>query len=385
MKILISTDAYTPMVNGVVTSVKNLKNELTKLGHEVRVLALSQTRHSYKDDDATYMGSIDFSKIYPTARVSLKYSHPLIEDLLAWKPDIIHTQSEFTTFTISKRIASKLDIPIVHTYHTLYEEYTHYFSPSKTAGKFIVRKLTRNIYKKSNAMIVPTKKTEYVLNSYDLKDHIYIVPTGLSMDKFSFKYDEEELAILREELNIPLESKVLVTVGRVGKEKNIEELIDFLNIIDNKNIVLVIIGDGPNREFLEKIVYELGLKNNIIFAGMIPNEQINIYYQMADLFVSASTSETQGLTYIEALANGVPILCRDDLCLEQTVVNDYNGYRYKNYDEFKLYLEKMLTDNIFYNDLAKNAEINVRENFSSEAFANKVLAIYERHVNKKYI
>ena len=153
MKILISTDAYTPMVNGVVTSVKNLKNELTKLGHEVKVLALSQTRHSYRDEDATYIGSIDFSKIYPAARVSLKYSHNLINDLLDWKPDIIHTQSEFTTFYISRKIANKLEIPIVHTYHTLYEEYTHYFSPSKTAGKFIVRKLTRNIYKKSDNRI----------------------------------------------------------------------------------------------------------------------------------------------------------------------------------------------------------------------------------------
>ena len=263
MKILITTDAYAAIINGVTTSIKNLRKELLNMGHDVKILTLSNNKHSYTDFDnnVIYLGSYDVSKIYPDARVSKSYSNTSIQSILDWKPDIIHSQSEFTTFYISKKISKKLNIPLVHTYHTLYEEYTHYFSPSEKVGKAIAKRFTKFISKKSNCMIVPTSKTETVLHRYGIMDNLYIVPTGLSMEKFSIKYSKEEIDILKEDLNIPTDKKILISIGRVGKEKNIEELIEYLNRAKLENIHFVIVGDGPNRTNLENLIDEYNMRD----------------------------------------------------------------------------------------------------------------------------
>ena len=131
MKVLIATDWYMPAVNGVVTSVLNLKRELAAQGHEVRVLTLSQTPHSRREGDVTYIGAVSAGMIYPGARLRTAPAMKLLGELEAWKPDIIHTQCEFSTFVMAKRLAAATGAPVVHTYHTVYEDYTHYFSPSQ--------------------------------------------------------------------------------------------------------------------------------------------------------------------------------------------------------------------------------------------------------------
>ena len=382
MKILITTDAYSAIINGVTTSIKNLRKELINMGHEVKILTLSNNKYSYTDfdDNVIYLGSYDISRIYPDARVSKSYSNTSIQSILEWKPDIIHSQSEFTTFYISKKISKKLNIPLVHTYHTLYEEYTHYFSPSERVGKIIARRFTKFISKKSACMIVPTSKTEAVLHRYGIRDNLYIVPTGLSMEKFKNKYSVEELNILKEDLNVPTDKKILISVGRVGKEKNIEELIEYINKSNLENIHFVIVGDGPNRENLENMIDEYNMRNIVTFTGLIPNDQLNIYYQMADVFLSASTSETQGLTYVEALANNIPIICRNDTCLEETVVNDFNGYRYNSYEEFYEKLNLVLKDDTLYEKLSINSKLLAEEKFSSKTFASRILDIYRNYL-----
>ena len=134
MKVLITTEYYIPTINGVVVSTMNLKNELIKKGHEVRILTLSDTRHSYEKQGDIYIGSAGVQKVYPGARFTFVRNNRFIEELMNWHPDIIHSQSEFSTFFMARRIAKNLQIPIVHTYHTIYEDYTHYFSPVKKWG-----------------------------------------------------------------------------------------------------------------------------------------------------------------------------------------------------------------------------------------------------------
>lgn len=382
MRILIATDAYSSIVNGVVTSVKILRKELMSMGHDVKILTLSSNRKSYYDEeeDAYFFGSFDFSKIYPDARFSPFHAMELIEDILKWQPEIIHSQSEFTTFRIARKISKKINVPIVHTYHTLYEQYTHYFSPNVTSGKYMVSKLSRYIAKRTKCIIVPTLKTEKVLNSYDINDNIFIVPTGLLMDKFERVFTDEEKNNLKIQLGIPENSKIIISIGRVGKEKNIEELLRYYHKAGLDNLYFVIVGDGPERKNLSELVREFNLGDKVIFTGLIPYEKLNIYYQMADLFVSASTSETQGLTYIEALSNGTPVLCRDDTCLEQTVINDYNGYRYINFDDFFNKLHYLLNNNEKHKKLSLNAREGSIENFSSKVFANRILDIYKKYI-----
>ncbi len=130
MKVLITTDWYAPVVNGVVTSVLLLQRELEARGHEVRVVTLSNSLHTYKDGPVYYMGSVSANRIYPGARLRVNRTRSMLHELIAWRPDVIHSQCEFSTFRVAYALSNRLGIPIVHTYHTVYEDYTHYFSPS---------------------------------------------------------------------------------------------------------------------------------------------------------------------------------------------------------------------------------------------------------------
>lgn len=134
MKILITTDLFTIETNGVVTSVKNLWDELKKKGHEVKILTLSENVHSHRDGEVYYIRSMPFA-VYPNVRMPLTYRHRLIKELIEWKPDVIHTQCEFFTYQFARRISKKTGAPIVHTYHTLYEQYVTYVIPSRRLGK----------------------------------------------------------------------------------------------------------------------------------------------------------------------------------------------------------------------------------------------------------
>ena len=158
MKILITSDWYIPAVNGVVTSVKNLRRELEARGHEVRVLTLSQNHRSYKRDGVTYLGSVAAGLIYPGARLRTALAGKWVREIVEWEPDVVHSQCEFSTFFLARRIAEELDIPLVHTYHTVYEDYTHYFSPSVHFGKKAAAVFTRWAPSHTDCLIAPTAK-----------------------------------------------------------------------------------------------------------------------------------------------------------------------------------------------------------------------------------
>ena len=164
-------------------------------------------------------------------------------------------------------------------------------------------------------------------------------------------------------------------MGRLGKEKNYEEILQYLAEYDNKDLRLLLVGDGPNRASLEALVEELGIDDQVIFAGMIPHNEIGVCYSSADLFVCASSSETQGLTYLEAQAASLPILCRRDECLSQVIIDGMNGWQYDTYEEFADYLTKLL-DPALRHTMGEAAKDHMEANYSASAFARKVAEIY---------
>lgn len=378
MKILITTDCYAPIVNGVVTSVLNLRKELLQRGHDVRVLTLSQTTHSYTCDGVTYIGSIGAGKVYPGARVQTVFASSLVQEIVDWKPDIIHTQCEFSTFLLARKISRKLDIPIVHTYHTVYEDYTHYFSPNEKWGRHMAGALSRWIYRQTDCIIAPTDKVREILEGYGIKNKVYVVPTGIDLSRFSEPTPKERLFEIKHLLSIPEENRILLYVGRLAKEKNLEEILSFHAKMHLKNTTLLIVGDGPNRTELEQLAWQLGIKSDVIFAGMIAPERIAEYYHLGDLFVSASTSETQGLTYIEALASGLPALCKKDACLDEVIVNGLNGWQYEDERDYAEKLKYILGSNAVYSSMSYNAVQLVKQRYSSVAFVEKAEVVYRK-------
>ncbi|MEG0773288.1 glycosyltransferase family 4 protein [Clostridium sp.] len=377
MKILITSDTYSPMVNGVVTSTINLYKELKKQGHDVKVLTLSNTGKSYVENDIYYLKSVAV-RVYPGARIGATINDKLLKNIIQWKPDIIHSQTEFSTLVYARYIVKKLSVPHVHTYHTMYEDYLKYIFKGKLLKKENLKKIVRRLLNKMDLIIAPTVKVKETLINYGVYTHISVIPSGIDLSKFMIDIYDEEKQMLRSMLNIKRNEKVVVYVGRIGEEKNIEEVITNFSELYNidKKVKLIIVGGGPYLEILKGVAIENKIQDQIIFTGMVTPKEIYKYYKIGDVFVTASTSETQGLTYVEALSCGLPVLCKYDQCIDNVIVNTYNGYAYRTKEEFINEALKILNDAAYRNKLSQNALSKAKE-FSKEVFGEKVSEQYE--------
>lgn len=377
-KILITTDLFTTNTNGVVTSVQNLFDELTAKGHDVRILTLSDTLHSHKDGAVYYIRSVPIGAVYPDVRMPVSYRHKLIKELIDWKPDVIHSQCEFFSFQFASRISRITGAPIVHTYHTLYEQYvTSYLIPSKRVGDFLVKFLSRRRLRKVDTVVAPTQKVENTLHGYGMHAPISVVPSGISLEQHFQRLTPEERLQKRRSIGIADGDQVMLNLGRLGGEKNLEELVELFAVArqQNDNLKFLIVGDGPARSDLEKLAQKLNVTDHVIFTGMVEPSRVQEYYQLGDVFVSASTSETQGLTYIEAAANGLPLLCRQDDCLADVLQPGENGYEYTSEEEFLNAID-MVMDPAWRAEAGKRSE-QIAAGFDKKAFGEAIENIYE--------
>ena len=382
MKILITADCYTPTINGVVSSILNLETELRRLGHDVKILCPSENFHSSESENVYRIGSVGVGRIYSGARAALRISQSHLQKLIDWKPDIIHSQSEFSSFIMAKRIAAEVNCPIVHTYHTVYENYTHYFSPSITLGRKAVIVMTKRILRHTKAVIAPSQKIERLLKDYGIEQPIKVIPTGLRLKKFSDEISVNIINELKAKLGIPLKSRVLITVGRAAKEKNIDELIRYFKRLDIENTVFVIVGGGPYLDALKDLAYAENISDKMIFTGAVEPENIAAYYRLGDIFLSASQSETQGLTYIEALASGLPAVCRRDDCLNDVITNGKNGGQYTDFKEFSELIRTFLFNDELYKSMSEKA-VQTAQKYSAEKFAKDVETVYMEILEKR--
>jgi 1,2-diacylglycerol 3-alpha-glucosyltransferase len=376
MKILITTDTYYPMTNGVVISTDNLYKQLKLLGHEVKILALSADGKEHVEGDIFCFSSYNIN-VYPEAKIIRPRKSSIIRGIIKWRPDIIHSQSEFSTMVIAKYIRKKLNIPQVHTYHTLYEDYLHYFPGGKTIKKTALSKLTGLLLNTFDTVIAPTEKVKEKLESYQVGTNIEIVPTGISLDKFQSEISLSEKDELLSRYGLSRNDNILLYVGRIAEEKNIGEVLKFYNKALGyiENTKLLIVGGGPYLSKLKEIASQYGIESDVKFTGMVSNEEIHKYYKLGDAFITASTSETQGITYIEALASGLPVICRFDKCIENIVVNGETGFTYENEEEFINALVNITTDSQLRKNLSSNVQNKVKD-YSVENFGLRILSIY---------
>lgn len=381
MKILITTDWYKPVINGVVTSVINLKSELEKAGHEVRVLTLSPNGQPYFEDDTYYLKSFNV-KIYPQARATYNFHSEYIPEILSWKPDVIHSQCEWVSFYFAKYIAQKLNIPIVHTYHTIYEDYTHYvFSGKIIGGKAIGKKIvlfgSNRAVNATDYVITPTNKARDLLLSYGIENPIITVPTGIDIDKYKTPISPERRNELLKKHGISPDKRVLVSVGRLALEKNVDELLEnMVHLIKARpDTVLLVVGGGPYEDELKALAETLNLADSVVFTGMVTPAEVPEYFRLGEVFLCASQSEAQGLTYIEALASGLPLLCKYDQCLDNVLIHGQNGYCFDSYEEFEAGLSKILDDQEVYKKMCEQALLTA-EGYSKEMFGKRIADVY---------
>ena len=373
MKVLITTDWYAPVINGVVTSVLMLRRELEARGHEVRIVTLSNSMHSYKDGNVYYMGSVSANRIYPGARLKMNRAGSLLRELADWQPDVIHSQCEFSTFRVASALSNRLGTPIVHTYHTVYEDYTHYLYLSRRVGRYVVTAFSRWICGHTACIVAPTQKVEQLLRRYGVHCRIEIIPTGVDLRSFRENDNPQAGEALRQQWNIPQDHTILLYLGRMAKEKNLETLIDQIADAGRQDVTLLLVGDGPDREAALERARQRQVP--VIYTGMVPHGEVPDYYRLGDIFVTASTSETQGLTYFEALAAGLPVLCLRDSCVDGVVEDGVNGWQYESGEEFARCLHAFCENRALRQEMQR-AALASAERFSAEAFGAAAEKLY---------
>ena len=385
MNIGLFTDTYYPELNGVANSVFLLKKELEKKGHNVYVITTKTPGAPANEKGVFRVPSKAWSAI-PERRVGMFYHPKIAMKIHRMKLDIIHTHTEFSIGMFGRIMAHELFIPVVHTYHTIYEDYTHYikkYISSEKRAKMFAKQFSKFSVRGAEELIVPTEKVAELMRHYGVKPDINVIPTGIDLERFQTADTEGRKAKLKASLGIPQENKVVLYLGRVSEEKKIDEVMNYLNHYMDKrsDVTFLIVGDGPYRGTLERAAKGLKHKKQIIFAGAKPWDEITHYYQVADVFVSASTSETQGLTYIEALASGLPVVARKDPCLNNVLIHGENGFYFEDEKSFFYGVERVLYSHQEI-DYRKQAMESVGQ-FSTEQFASRIENIYF-HVTKTH-
>ena len=390
MRIGIFTDTYVPHINGVATSVVMLKKALEKKGHTVYIVTVNNEdlHYKYEEDDKIIripgvpIGIYDY-------RLTGIYPLKAINKIKKWNLDIIHSQTEFGIGTFARILAKQFNIPLVHTYHTMYEDYIHYITKGyfKKSSRKLVEYFTLFYCDKTiTELVVPTKKTyELFKQKYKVDRNIYIVPTGIEVERFYKENNKDiDITLERKKLGLGKDDFVILFVGRIGTEKNLDLLLSSTkSLMDiSSKIKLLVVGDGPDLPKYKDYVKRNNIGSNVIFTGKVPWENIVSYYLISDVFATASKTETQGLTVIEAMAASLPVVCINDESFNTTVIDKLNGMLFNNRREYKKDIITLYKDRALLSRLSRQARI-ASETHSSKYFAERILDVYNIAIKNK--
>lgn len=331
MHIAFFTNFYLPVVNGVVRSVESFRSELTNQGHNVFVFAQA---------DQDYVDEAPFIFRYPSLPLPIQVKvsavipvSPFVDQLLpALKLDVIHTHHPILLGQTAAGKAEEFGLPLVFTFHTQYQEYTHYVPlPQEAIQEFLkdaIQNWMMDFMQKCQHIVIPSRSMEETLiQTYGLRDRYTVIPTGIDLEP----YRHTDGRSLRSKMGWQ-DEKVLISIGRLGQEKNWDTLLKAVKRVHQKHpeVRFVLIGDGMERESLQRLATELGISERITFTGEMPFSDVIQYLKAADLFGFASVTETQGLVTMEALAAGLPVVAVDASGTRDCVEDGEQGYLVPN-------------------------------------------------------
>lgn len=380
MNIGLFTDTYFPQLSGVATSIQTLKNALEKNGHSVFIFTTTDP-HLGKgtiEPNVFRVSSVPFVS-FTDRRIAFRGLFQATKIAKEVKLDIVHTQTEFSMGMIGKYVAHSLGIPAIHTYHTMYEDYLHYVLNGHLLKPYHVKQFTKAYLHNMDGVVAPSERVKETLTRYGVTIPMRIIPTGVDLAAIN----ENPRRDVRKELGIDSNEKVILTLSRVAAEKKIDQILDVLPTVleIEPNVKFVIAGDGPDVQPLKDQVARLSLEDYVIFAGSVEHSDVGNYYRMADLFVSASDTETQGLTYIEALAAGTKCVVYSTDYTEHVFDNKELGSTFTTKNEMTNEIIDYLKANQF--TIPKNLKEKKLIDVSADTFAHKIEDFYQEAIQNK--
>ncbi|WP_320127700.1 glycosyltransferase [uncultured Sphaerochaeta sp.] len=382
MKILITTEFYFPIITGVATVLKNQRETLRAQGHEVRILVIGPERRTFFEDDIYHIKASRI-RLYPDSYNTFWFHDPILKEILAWNPQVVHSNGEFFSMVFARQIVKKLSIPLIHTCHTDFPTYGENYIKNKKVWNFVIARVLRARLRLVDCIISPSLKNKNMLRGYGISKPIEVIPSGIEISRFSQPFSEKERSDLRSAFSFSDEHFVFVSICRLAAEKNIKETIaHFASLVSLRpQARLLIVGGGPEQENLENQVRKLHLDQLVRFSGSIDPLVVWKYYRIGDVFVTSSTSETQPMISIEAISSGVPLLCRKDDSLELTLEEGNNGYSFISDEDFIEHGVALIDDHFLWERLHLNA-LEGSKKFSREVWCDRLLSLYNSYIGK---
>ncbi|MGD9560030.1 MAG: glycosyltransferase, partial [Oscillospiraceae bacterium] len=330
MRIALFCEYYYPFISGVVTHIETLRQGLLAAGHQVLIVTLDpKAKRHYIKDNILYCPAIPLKKIYGYGVGNPVNLHRL-SILKAFNPDIIHLHTEFTMGIFAIFAAKRLKKPVVYTLHTMYDDYLFYLFPHgmDKVAKPAAHTFFRNVASRATEIIGPSLKVVEFLRRCGVTRHVNIVPNTVDLSDFMPKnVDMEKVAQVRKTLGIRPGDVALCFVGRLGKEKSIDVLIDYFagNFGNDPTYRLFIIGDGPEKDAIGQQITQLGLDGQVHLLGKIDHEVLPCYYHAFNLFATASLTEMNSISFLEATASGLYAVQRLDIYNRNQIKSGENG------------------------------------------------------------
>lgn len=382
MRIALFTETYLPTINGVVTHVKTLKDGLEALGHTVLVVtADSRVNNHVIADDVMYCPAVKLKKIY-NYDVAAPISIQRLEKIKSFNPDIIHIHNEFGVGISGVLIAKNLNVPLVYTLHTMYDDYVYYVAKTAAFGKIVTS--ASHLYAKmlaatAAAITGPSQKVAEYFKACGVKKKVYVIPNSVELDKFKPENADMEKAMkIRRDAGFADDDMVYCFCGRLGKEKNVSLLLEYWAkcVKHDDKIKLFILGDGPLHEQHSKEALDLGIDDMVKFAGRVEHDDLTEYYAACDAYITASLSDTCSISMLEGMAMHLPVLSLKDNLNEGQVVDGINGYNFTDAESMYELLKKLRD---MPKDELKAFGIQTRESIKASGairLANDLLNVY---------
>ena len=382
MKVALFSNCYLPYLSGITISIKTLKDELLALGHTAFVVGPKYPGH--KDDDGRVLRLPSFPATYPGYRLVVPYSPRVFSILKKERIELIHSHQPFGVGLAALLLARRLKVPFVYSFHTLFSRYVHHapFIPQRLARRLVAAYLTF-FCQQADAVIVPSEMVRRLLVLRKVRKPVHVVPTGVKLELIKEKKKAGgQRSEIRKRHRLPENARLLLYTGRLSEEKNVPFLLKAFAVIKarEKDAYLVLVGTGPKERELRRMARDPA----VIFAGLKERAEVLDYCLAADLFVYASTTETQGLVLTEAKACGLPVVCVFGGGIADVVESGIDGYIVpRNQAVFVGHVLRLLRENGLRHEMALKAEEDAHARFSSTVVAKKIETIYNSLIKSK--
>ena len=387
MKILLISDVYFPRVNGVSTSIRTFTEQLQMLGHTIHLIA---PEYGVKTEDEAWITRVPARSIYFDPEDKLMKVGEILKLLPSLKGqqfDLIHIHTPFIAHYAGLKLGKLLQIPVVETYHTFFEDYLHHYLPwiPRKLAKGLARFISKKQCNQVDAIVAPSQPMLDVLRTYGINTKAEVIATGLQAHSLT----DADGDAFRQQYAIDVARPMLLYVGRVAFEKNIHFLLKVVKQLSEvmPEVLFVITGEGPAEASLHAAVSTLGIENNVQFIGYLNREkELNACYKAADIFIFASKSETQGLVLLEAMAQGTPVVAIAELGTASILVEG-EGAMIAPEDEaaFMQKVRNLLANPVYCRYLGERAKSYAQNNWSAAKQADRMVQFYGELLNRPIV